>query len=125
MLKTGRWLYSMFAAIFFICILTQFFLAGMAIFGGGQFWANHKMLVHLFGLNIPVIMMIGAFMGSAKKNDYLVILGLFISIITMYASANLGFHYPYLGALHPILGILITILSIITLYRSIRLLKEA
>ncbi len=124
MRRTGRWLYSMFSAIFLICILTQFFLAGMAIFGGGQFWANHKMLVHFFGFNIPVVMMLGAFMGNAKKSDYLAILGLFIFIITMYASANLGFRYSYLGALHPILGVLITILATLILYRSIHLLKE-
>ncbi|GIO21361.1 hypothetical protein J18TS1_44610 [Oceanobacillus oncorhynchi subsp. incaldanensis] len=121
---TGRWIYAVFSMIFLICTLAQFFLAGMAIFGGGQFWSAHKMLVHLFGLNVPVIMMIGAFMGNSKKNDYFFILGLFILIVTLYASANLGFLHSYLGALHPVLGFLITILSIGNLYRSIVPLKN-
>ncbi|ALX49180.1 DUF6220 domain-containing protein [Lentibacillus amyloliquefaciens] len=118
MRTVGRWLYFIFAIIFLLCSLGQFFLAGMAIFGEGQFWSDHKMLAHLFGLNIPIIMMISAFMGNAKREDYFSILGLLILIITMYATANLGFRHPFLGALHPILGVLIIMLSILNVFRS-------
>ncbi|HLS07901.1 DUF6220 domain-containing protein [Lentibacillus sp.] len=118
MRTAGRWFYFIFAIIFLLCSLVQFFLAGMAIFGGGQFWTDHKMVAHLFGLNIPIFMMVSAFMGNAKKKEYFSILGLLILIITMYATANLGFRHSFFGALHPILGVLIIVLSMLNVYRS-------
>lgn len=120
----GRWLYLILSIAFLVCILTQFFLAGMAIFDGGQYWTNHRMLVHLFGWNLPIIMMLGAFMGNAKKNDYFSILCLFFLIFLMYASANIGFKLSFMGALHPILGILLVIVSIHNIKRSLHLLKN-
>lgn len=122
---TGRWLYFIFASLFLLGVFAQFFLAGMAIFGGSQYWADHTFLVHLFGVNLPILMMISAFMGKAKKNDYLFILGSLVLIVSMYVTANLGFNHAYLGAFHPIAGILLVVLSGLIIYRSIRLIKQS
>ncbi len=117
----GRWVYVGLAFVFLLCILGQFFLAGMAVFGGGQYWINHKILVHLFGFNLPLLMMISAFAGKAKRSDYLSILVLFVLIFAMYATANLGFPHSYVGAFHPIIGILLIAFSSLSVYYSFTL----
>ncbi|GAA0382048.1 DUF6220 domain-containing protein [Bacillus horti] len=121
MKATGRWLYVVFAVLFFLCVLVQFFLAGMAIFEGGQYWRSHQSLVHLFGLNVPIFMLLTAFIGHARSNDYLYIIALFVLTICMYVTANAGALHGYMGALHPVLGTVLALVSGLTVYHSITL----
>ena len=118
-LMIGRWLYGIFEIVFLLCILTQFYLAGMAIFSEASYWSQHVMFVHLFGLYVPILMILAALMAKVNKWDYVYILILFFLIFAMYFTANMGRVAPFIGSLHPIIGVFIFLMSSLTVYRSI------
>ncbi|WP_096186395.1 DUF6220 domain-containing protein [Evansella halocellulosilytica] len=117
----GRWLYATFALLFLLCVIAQFYFAGVAIFGEAYYWSQHVTLVHLFGFNLPVLMVFAAFAGRSRKWDYLHILSLFFLVFLMYFTANLGFEHSFIGALHPLVGVLIAVIAGSNLYRAITL----
>ena len=47
----GRFIFVFLAVIFSLCIIVQFFLAGMAVFVDSSNWMNHMIFVHLFGFS--------------------------------------------------------------------------
>lgn len=87
------------------CLLVQFLLAGMSIFGDPSKWAAHKMFVHLFGYAIPVLMMLSALAGGFFKRIYKEMTIVFLLLFVMYFTANMGWRISWLGAFHPIAGI--------------------
>ncbi|WP_394582394.1 DUF5957 family protein [Cytobacillus firmus] len=88
------------------CLLIQFLLAGMSIFGDPSKWAAHKMFVHLFGYAIPVLMMISALAGGFFKRIYKEMMAVFLLLFAMYFTANMGWKISSLGAFHPAAGVL-------------------
>ncbi|UYG97391.1 DUF5957 family protein [Cytobacillus firmus] len=92
--------------IYLGCLLIQFLLAGMSIFGDPSKWAAHKMFVHLFGYAIPVLMVLSALAGGFFKRIYQEMMAVFLLLFAMYFTANMGWETSWLGAFHPVAGVL-------------------
>lgn len=124
MRTVGRWLYAIFALLFLISVIAQFYFAGMAVFGEPRYWMQHTSFVHLFGLNLPILMLLSAFAGAARKWEYAHILVLLFLVIVMYFTANLGVGRAWIGSLHPIAGVLMATVAVSNLYRAIQFAKN-
>ncbi|AXF57386.1 DUF6220 domain-containing protein [Salicibibacter kimchii] len=119
-----RWVYVIVSFIFVGFTFAQFYTAGMAIFESGVHWANHSMLVKLLGSTLPILMLITALIGKLGKWIYLHILSIYVLIILMYATSNLGFEFSFLGSLHPVIGVLLFVLSASNVLLSIKLTRK-
>ncbi|MGQ2968096.1 MAG: DUF6220 domain-containing protein [Allorhizobium sp.] len=90
-------------------IATQFFLAGMTVFGAGTGWEAHAAIGGAVGLQI-----LGLFLMSfrASLRAYLtqasLLFGLYLLQVTL---AALGEALPLIGALHPVNGLLMGLLA--------------
>ncbi|GIN10384.1 hypothetical protein J26TS2_02510 [Shouchella clausii] len=104
-------IYASVAILFFISVLVQFFFAGMALFGQGSYWLTHTLFVRLFGLNLPIVLLLIAVLCKVKKTDYVFIASLFLLVFIMYATANIGRQAAFIGALHPVAGATLVILA--------------
>ncbi|EWG12915.1 DUF5957 family protein [Cytobacillus firmus] len=93
--------------VYLVCLLIQFLLAGMSIFGDPSKWAAHKMFVHLFGYAIPVLMVFSALAGGFFKQIYKELMIIFLLLFAMYFTANMGWKISWLGAFHPVAGVLL------------------
>ena len=109
--RVGRIIYFIFAILFALCIIAQIYFAGVAIFLDGSAWTKHMMFVHLFGFNIPVLMLIFALVGALPRWAYFQLTGVFISIFLMYFTANIKTILPWIGPLHVIMALLLFVLS--------------
>ncbi|WP_200411184.1 DUF6220 domain-containing protein [Virgibacillus salexigens] len=109
--RIGRIVYLVLAIIFTLSVVTQIFLAGMAIFISPANWMKHMTFVHLFGFNIPVFMLVFAFIGALPHWAYWQVLGILISMFLMYFTANISANLPLLGAMHPVFGVLFFVMS--------------
>ena len=87
-IRVGRIIYFILASLFALCTMAQFFFAGSAIFMDPVEWRKHVTLVHLFGFNIPIFMLVFAFIGSLPRTVYLQIFGIMIGIFFMYFTVN-------------------------------------
>jgi len=107
--KDNRWIKGAFAILawlFFISIIVQVFLAGIALFVDFGHWNFHQSFVHYFEF-VPVVMLILAFFGGIPKNLRWHSLSLYIMIILQYVTVNLTGKIPYIGAIHPIIALLL------------------
>ncbi|MBW8351269.1 hypothetical protein K0H71_17770 [Bacillus sp. IITD106] len=109
--KIGRIIYFILAIMFALCIVTQVYFAGVAIFLDGAAWTKHRMFVHLFGFNLPIFMLIFAFVGSLPRWVYWQLFGVFVTIFLMYFTANIKTILPWIGPMHVIVAILLFVLS--------------
>ncbi|WP_096186642.1 DUF6220 domain-containing protein [Evansella halocellulosilytica] len=120
----SQFIYIAMSFVFLLCVLFQFYTAGLSIFGGGHYWVQHKMVVHLFGINLPIFMMITAFIGRLPKIFIYYTGGFLVLIFSMYVTANLGFQLPIAGSLHPIFGTILVILALFNVYYAVLPLKK-
>lgn len=107
----GRIIYFILALLFALCIIIQFYFTGLATFIDGSAWMKHMMFVHLFGFNLPIIMLIFAIIGRFPRIVYWQLFGVFISIFLMYFTVNFNSIIRWVGPLHVIVAILLFILS--------------
>ena len=91
--------------------MLQLFFAGLATFGNPEYWLNHVSFVHWFGLNLPVFLLIFAWIGALPRGAYWQVLGLVGFVFAMYFTANMTSQAQWVGALHPVIAILLTALS--------------
>lgn len=110
-IRVGRFIFLTLTTLFTLCILVQVYLAGMAIFGNPGAWVKHMKFVHLFGFNLPILMVIFAVVGSMPRWVYWNIFGVFVSTFLMYFTANIYSILPLMGPIHPVLAILLFVLS--------------
>jgi hypothetical protein len=110
-IKFGRISFLVLAVIFALCIVTQIFLAGLATFVHPLNWARHSTLVHIFGFNIPIFMLVTAFIGSMARLAYWQIFGLLVLVFSMYFTANFTSVVPWISAAHPVIAMLLFVLS--------------
>nr|WP_186673578.1 DUF6220 domain-containing protein [Sporosarcina sp. BP05] len=111
-IRLGRSIYFVLAIILSLCVTTQFFLAGMAIFMSPVNWLKHLSFVHIFGFNLPFLMIGFAVVGKMPLGAYLQLLGVLLTVFTLYFTANITNIVPWLGAMHPVMGILLFALSL-------------
>jgi hypothetical protein len=92
--------------IFAICILTQVFLAGLAIFWNSDKWASHTGFSRILMI-IPVLMFVTSFIARLPVSLRLHSAGLIGLIILIAVSANLSSGLGYLSALHPVIALML------------------
>lgn len=110
-IRVGRMTYLILAILFTICILVQLYLAGIAIFMDSAVWMKHMMFVHLFGFNVPIFMLVFAFVGAMPRWAYWQLFGIFVSIFLMYFTANMRTAFPWIGPMHVVIAVLLLVLS--------------
>lgn len=115
--RTVRIIYAVLAWVLVGCILTQVFLAGMAIFGNPSYWAMHTSFVHFFEF-LPLVLFILAFVGRLRGGLRWWPLVLIFLIAGQYATAHLG--TAVAGALHPVNALLIFGIAVLVAWRSSR-----
>lgn len=120
-IQAGRFIYFLLAALFAGAVIAQVFLAGMGTFVNPSHWSQHVMLIHLFGFNVPLFMLLFAFIGSMPRRVYWQLLGLFILIFVMYFTANMTVLATWLGALHPVFAFFLTALACINVLETWKL----
>lgn len=111
MKKISRTIFLVLAIIFALSIAAQIFLAGMATFISPAHWLKHVTFVHLFGFNVPIFMLIFAFLGKLPRWAYWHLFGIFVSIFLMYFTANITATLPWAGAMHPLIAVILFILA--------------
>jgi hypothetical protein len=104
-MKVSRTLYTLFAWVFVIGVVTQVFFAGMAVVAVRWRWTNHVNLGHMLAaplLVMLVTMYLGKLPGRMKRLTWL-LFGVYILqadvLIFLRASA------PVLSAFHPVLAL--------------------
>lgn len=117
-IRAGRIIYFILAILFTLCTMTQFFFAGTAIFMYPADWMKHVMFVHLFGFNLPIFMLIFAFIGSLPRSSYWQIFTIMTGIFLMYFTANVRVGLPWAATLHPVIGLLLFLLSCFIVLKS-------
>lgn len=120
--KVGRIIYLILAMLFTLCILVQLYLAGMAIFMNPAAWLRHMMFVHLFGFNLPIFMLLFAFVGALPRWAYWQLFGILVSIFLMYFTANMRTAFPWIGPLHVVIAISLFGLSCLIVIKAWNLL---
>jgi len=124
-IKKGRIIRVIFAALsvlFFIAIVFQVFLAGVALFANSSQWAVHKSFVVYFEF-IPIVMLVLAFFGGIPKKLRWHSLALYLMVAFQYMTIGLSGKFPYVTALHPVIAMLLFWLSIVVLRTSLALIK--
>jgi hypothetical protein len=104
--------YAVLSSVFVVCVLVQFFFAGMGAFGAD--WSLHLTFVHFLEL-LPLLMAPVAFVGRLSWGLRLVPFGLLVLIGVQYAIANAT--VPT-AALHPVNALLIFWLSLLAARRA-------
>ncbi|OXT16693.1 hypothetical protein B9K06_14850 [Bacillus sp. OG2] len=111
--RAGGMAFVVFSILFAVCVLTQLYIAGMAVFVNPASWMRHVRLVHLFGFSLPLLMLISAFVGRLPRSILVQVLGVMLSIFLMYFTANITGTLPWAGALHPVIAVIILIQSLL------------
>lgn len=104
-MKASRVVYMVMAWLFAAGVVTQVFLAGMAVVAGRWPWTNHVNLGHFLALPLVIMliaMYLGKLPGSMKRFTWLLV-GVYVLqadvLIFLRASA------PVLAAFHPVLAL--------------------
>ena len=109
--KVSRVIYLLFGVLFAIGVIMQVMLAGMAVFINGLHWVRHSTLIHIFGFNIPLFMLVAAYFGKMPRFAYWQVFGSFILMFLMYFTANVRGALPIVAALHPVIAMILFIFS--------------
>ncbi|WP_188454773.1 DUF6220 domain-containing protein [Virgibacillus oceani] len=114
--------FALLAVLFFLSILVQVFLAGIAIFVNLGQWYYHTAFVHYVEF-IPIVMLILSFFGAIPKSLRWQCAGLYLMIVLQYITIQLSGSVPYLTALHPVIALLLFWRSLVTARTAIGLVK--
>jgi len=123
-MRVGRIFFLIFSVIFASCVTVQIFIAGMAVFVDPVNWVNHHVFAHLFGFNLPVIMVIMALAAGVPRRIYFQLFGVFATVFLMYFSANITAQWPWMGAVHPVIALVLFLLSCLIVVDAWRLIAN-
>ena len=116
--KVSRLMYLLLGVLFAIGVIMQVMLAGMATFIDGLHWARHSMLIHAFGFNIPLFMLVAAFFGKMPRFAYWQVFGSLLLVFLLYFTANMRGTLPIVAALHPVIAMVLFMFSTWIVYKS-------
>lgn len=123
-MKIAEITFIILLSLFITAVAVQFILAGMAIFVDPAQWKNHTMFIHLFGFNLPIIMLLVAWFAKLPLNVFAQLLGLMTWVFFMYFTANMAGNIPWLAAFHPLVGTGLLISAGILLVNQIKAKKK-
>jgi hypothetical protein len=111
-----RYLFLVLAALFVAGIAYQVFLAGMAVFGAGQ-WSNHVDFGYLVTL-VPVLLILTAWLAKAGRPT------VWLTVVTLVVAQVQTFlpwfrdDVPWISALHPVNAMIVFGLGVILARRA-------
>ncbi|HEX6139994.1 MAG TPA: DUF6220 domain-containing protein [Candidatus Limnocylindria bacterium] len=117
-----RYLYAAVAVGFLAGVAYQVFLAGMAVFGAGQ-WANHVDFGYLVAA-VPLLLVILAWPARAGRST------LILSVVTLLVAQVQTFlpafreDLPVVAALHPVNAMLVFGCAVLVARRGIALARQ-
>jgi hypothetical protein len=114
-------IYVIFSLLFACCLIVQVFFAGLAIFVNPANWEKHLFLVHLFGMYVPLFMLILSFVGKMPRWAIGESAGLIGLIFVMYFTANITQVNAYAAAAHPVVAIVLISVSFMNVAKGWRL----
>jgi hypothetical protein len=118
--RGARMAYLVVAWLFVVCVVVQFFLAGLGVFEDGARFATHRDFGYLFGwlaLFLPILALLARLPRRQFVGGSLLVLVLFIFQSVFVA---LRASVPVVAALHPLNGALILLLSVVLALRARR-----
>lgn len=120
-IRWARGGYVVIAGLFVIGIVSQVFIAGMALFGASESWSIHTNFI-LVVIWMPLVMLVLSFLGRLSRKLKLLSLVLlallFVQSFTAMSSSSL------VGAFHPVNALLLFGLGMITTHRAWRAMSE-
>jgi hypothetical protein len=107
MLDLSRIIYRIAAWLFFIGVVAQVFLAGLALFApSASSWANHQGFGYLVGyVLLPLI--IFAFVGRLPRSIKIQVGVLLLLYLVQITLPSLRASVPFIAALHPVNALLL------------------
>jgi hypothetical protein len=115
-MQTQRYVFFGLAVAFVAGIAYQVFLAGMAVFGAGQ-WGNHVDFGYLVTL-VPVLLILTAWLARAGRPT------VWLAVVTLVVAQVQTFlpwfrdDLPWISALHPVNAMLIFGLGVVLARRA-------
>jgi membrane-bound metal-dependent hydrolase YbcI (DUF457 family) len=92
------------AWVFLVGIGAQVFLAGLGIFAGPGWWAQHRGFVHALEV-LPILLLLLAWIGQMPRSLKILSVAPFGLIALQYATIEM--RIPVLAAFHPVNAILL------------------
>ena len=117
--RIGRCIYLLLAVLFALCVTIQIYIAGMAVFDNPVLWKHHTMFIHIFGFNLPILMLIAAAIGAMPRWAYWQLFGILISVFLMYFTANIGI--GEIKSLHTVFAFALFVLSVFIVTKTFKL----
>ncbi|MED3625108.1 DUF6220 domain-containing protein [Neobacillus thermocopriae] len=113
-------IYVIFSLLYACCLIVQVFFAGLAIFVNPANWEKHLFFVHLFGMYIPLFMLILSFVGKMPRWAIGESAGFIGLIFAMYFTANITQVNAYAAAAHPVVAIVLISVSFMNVAKGWR-----
>jgi len=118
--RGARVAYLLVAWLFVVCVVVQFFLAGLGVFESGARFETHRDFGYLFGwlaFFLPILALLARLPRRQFVGGSLLVLVLFFMQSVFVA---LRASVPIVAALHPLNGALILILGVVLAMRARR-----
>ena len=122
--KVSRYIFLVLCILFALGVIMQVVFAGLAIFVNGLYWVSHSVLVHAFGFNVPILMLLTAFIGKMPRWAYWNIIAMLFLLFLMYFTANITKVLPIIAAFHPVIAMVLFVISIWSVFRAWKLVRE-
>lgn len=102
--RTVRRIYAALAWITWLCIIVQFFLAGLGTFAGSDNWKLHTTFVNYFEF-LPIVMFLLSFFGRIRGGLRWIGLGLYALITFQHLSVQVFSGIGAIAALHTVVAL--------------------
>ncbi|SEP66390.1 hypothetical protein SAMN05216232_0512 [Virgibacillus subterraneus] len=117
-----RGILAVISQLFFICVVIQVFLAGIATFVNYGDWELHTTFIHYFEFT-PIIMLILSFFVRVPNKlrwDYA---SLYLLIIMQYVTTQLTGSAPFVTAIHPVIALVLFWRSLVTVKSTMKMMQ--
>jgi hypothetical protein len=99
--RAARVAYQWLAWLFVVCVLVQFFLAGLGVFAGASNFELHRNWGFTFGY-LLIVMVAAALIGRMPRAAWAAPLGVMVLFALQSVFVALRTDYPAIAALHPV-----------------------
>lgn len=99
--RAARVAYQWLAWLFVVCVLVQFFLAGLGVFAGASNFELHRNWAYTFGY-LLIVMVAAALVGRMPRAAWAAPLGVMVLFALQSVFVALRTDYPAIAALHPV-----------------------
>ena len=124
MTRAARWAYVILAWVFLLGLAAQVFVAGLALFAGGENWETHVNLGWIIHL-LPILVLLAAWLSRAGRRHWQWALALAVVVFVIPLLALFRADTPALAALHPVGAMIAAWLAIVVARQSLDVVRRA